>query len=413
MLKLVLIITFSFVVTDYSDEFRGNFVMSENKFKCFEGSQKISIEQIGDNQCDCCDGSDEIFNKTLYCPYTCNSYQNIDTAKLKKIYEKSIFYKKKIYEDSRKESDKILGRYKEYKDKLEEMKQNISDIKKSIEKYRSEFTDWVYQMNDMKRPTSDELLVEKETYIQKHLIHFENKDYEDEIPEGYDTRLVGKNSQIRQEKEEEFETIKLKESKKLLAQAVSRLKNSLKNSTSDYLELVKKYLSSLPEPVLLYDKMKSKKVEAKKELSTLKDDYYEFVMIVERHTEHDHLYRSSPSDPLNGNVKGTNLVLVMDLKDTLYLREATTKKTIAISEYKHTVSNKLIYADNDYHMNIKSLCYYEDLFFHAYRPYKKLIYTVVGTPDACPDEFDEKLFNDWTYEILRYYPEVAKQSSEL
>ena len=407
----------------FSERYRKRFNLNDMTFKCIHENKKISIDDLNNDICDCCDGSDEVFNSTLRCKNTCPVNLALNDIKLlKDIYNKAIVNRVALGQEGSQLYKDLEELNKRQVEQRAELKAKLDNLSSEVNRLEKELRAWVFESNGRVEQTEEEKEAEMEEYVNKesNIVYKSTEDEEegeDYVAPKVDEKALNEKKKRRADK---WKYMKEIEYQNMFNNAINKFRESEKKSDLKPNDFLSRLLQSTTEEKNppIYQAF----LDAQKEFNTTSSEYSKVNNDVFNNEYRlgfdygkDKQWYEAFGKTFEGKVSGSANRLIISMMHRASIRLPTTGcvRSIDYGAYDGMKDGLLLF-NLDHEdlfagkrtMLAKVTCYPENYVFAAYENTPNYAEAILGAAEACPAHFDENEFNDWLREIQYYVDDI-------
>ncbi|EAX85233.1 hypothetical protein TVAG_358460 [Trichomonas vaginalis G3] len=400
---LLICIYLAFNPNEYSGALQKQFDLDKMTFSCSNSKNQISIEDLNNGICNCCDGSDEFLNSSHYCQITCPySLNQRDSNHLLEIFHNGIVQKNALI---LKGNDLILKLQNDLA-RLDIELGNISLTKENLFKEKKTAKEVlkrdVYQTFQTPYYTSEELKIQKEKFINKKHDHSKRSKIDDqEVGETVNIYSYDKeNSEtIRKMRSIKFDDAQKRKFRDLLQKYIAKFAETSQHH--NYLEILVSKRQRNPPLLENYISISNKYKQACINESSILTRMESIKQRLNFNEVWQSLYGISFKDKIENAAATFNI-------EFLIAAAAIHQNGIAkFGSFKGIKDNMLIYEPDrldpiKHTVRIRLICYPKIFTLEALQKTKTHLDIKLGLPHVCPSANDDNAFDAWIHEIQFY-----------
>ncbi|OHS93018.1 hypothetical protein TRFO_40675 [Tritrichomonas foetus] len=381
-----------------------------NQFRCPQSNKLISLKEINDGICQCCDGSDEFINIT-YCFNTCpTSLSKRETTKLRSIFSTAIKNRVAL-------SSNRTTQYRIFKESIEakrrqvdKMKNQLNKAKEAYQKSKTNLKAWVYKTNKIPLPDPKK----EEEAMQEYINRIDPRQYLTKIEEDEEEDEEGVDATPKID-ELELESIKEHRINKWLQKKHDAYSDLLQNALETYRATKSKLADKNPKEY-------SNCIKAKKQLKDIEQSYTNLLNEIQEGDKRlrlnygpDYIWFTEKS--IEVKIKDEDAVVSFE-----FMKHATIRflnpsdpslEYKEIGEFQPPVTRMMHYGPktitdqwSDYSFSIRMVCFPEFRVFDTKAPVMSRVISTIGLPEVCNTTFSEEDFDNYLHEVAQFKKEI-------
>lgn len=423
MFLLILAFLGEFKPEFYSERYRLHFNLDTMKFKCINENKEISIDDMEDGICNCCDGSDEILNSSFSCPNTCPIHvTNTEAGELKLIFTKGIVNRvalgqegQVLYKELQELTDVQRIQRDELRNKADSLKTQLKAQKKAVKR-------WVYETNGLPMPDKKQLALERENYINRDdKVQYKSAAEDEEEEEGFSTQKIDEKAfkRRKQNRANKWDYAQRMRYVDLLNTAIEKTKITETSSNAFLAKLkVGEKVKYHPTYQAFLDLEKDYN-ETQHDLGKISNEVYLNELRLDQDYGEEKQWYQCYSKTVSGPVVDTPNVLHLSLMQRVYIRLPSTgcSRSNDYGAYKRRVGNLLVYETDHTDafkgkrvIRVKTVCHPDYVVLDARENTELNADAVIGLPEICPTQYSDRDYTEWLREVQYYKKELLKGS---
>ncbi|EAY12229.1 hypothetical protein TVAG_027820 [Trichomonas vaginalis G3] len=405
----------------FSERYRMHFNLDSMKFKCFNENKEISIDDIDDGICNCCDGSDEVSNTSFSCPNTCPIHvKNSEANELKGIFNKGIVNRVVLGAQGQQLYHELSELNKIQTQKRDELSATLKEARAQLKKQKKDIKKWVYESNGLPMPDKAKLAAEREKYINRvEKVAYRQDAAEEEEGEGFEVPQIDQEAfkKRKQHRALKWDYAQKEKYINLLNTAIDKTKIT-ESSGNVFLaklrvaETVKyhpTYQAYLDTQKIVHD--------TSDELSKIGNSVYMNNLRLEIDYGADKQWYQSYGKTLTAPIANTPNKVSISLLQRASVRLPSTgcSRSNDYGAYIKRINNILVYQaehvdvfKGQRSMRVKCLCHPEYVVLEAHENTDNRAEAVIGLPEVCPAQYSDNEFTQWLREIQYYKSDLLK-----
>ena len=412
----------------FAPRYSQRFNLDRMTFKCLRERKIISIDDINDEICQCCDGSDEVFNNSFSCPSTCPiELSKSDIKTLQTIYNRAIVNRIALGKQGAALYNELAARNNETAAERDKLREKLAPLTEELKTLEAQVRKWAYESNGLREPTAAEKAKAREEYANSvNLFDIQQKRSDDEEEgEGYEPPKIDEAAleAKKERRREKWDWMQEIEYNNLLNTAIDKGVKELNKQTqpkaNDFLSKLKATTEKpkYPEVYQHFLDVQGEYNESSKKYQQTKNDVFNNEMRLNIDYGEDYQWFESFGKIIEGTISGTRNKFLLTLlqRATVRVSNPSSVRSIDYGNYVERKGNLLIY--NVDHENfagkrilkVKTICYPERKLFEANDNTRLHLEAVIGLPEICPSQFVEDLFVDWLKEI-QFYSDIVLEN---
>ncbi|KAK8897351.1 hypothetical protein M9Y10_015293 [Tritrichomonas musculus] len=437
MLLFILFVVFNdnfhFNPSFFTKTYKNRLNPDKTQFQCLRSDKFVTMNQINDGSCDCCDGSDEFINLT-YCFNTCPLHlsdfeKSFLTNQYYSAIEKRSLLSKNYTNEFQLFKTELSNKHKEL-DLLEkeyiELAQNYNNSKQTLKS-------WVYKTLGLPPYDPIKEKEEKEKYINKININkYLKKLNEDEVEEGEEEEGEEEVNNEKSSKITQLEIEQLKDERRLKWAEKKHYEydKQLKKAIKLYQESNKKssFFSSnkedtYPKEYTNCHDLKKKLKNTKIKFEALKDEVRTGDIRVTQDFGSDNIWFGLSEKQIEVEIPQENAYVSFGFMDSASLNPKENNNNQAfilkreIGPYRPPINRMIHYGPkeitdnwNEYSFSVRLICYPEFHVFETTAPIISRIKSVIGLPEACNTTKSEDDLQTFLHEVAPYINQLVDKN---
>jgi len=410
----------------FSMKYKNHIDLKKGTFQCFQDEAVIPLDHFNNDVCECCDGSDEFLNTTIFCENVCPIFlTKSEKVSLKHIYQTAILKRIALIEESQKLYNESLNEMESLKESINETEEALSPIAEVLSQKTNSLKKWVYETNNLPLPDPKEVEKEKYEYIhRKDKVRFVERSPYDEAEEedivGSKRKVIDKHDyKVRKNhRMNKWKTIQEEKYQELLTKALE--KSRPQPSGSGILGKLKVIINKHEDPPVYKQYMEAKNLydETVREYTKLTNKLVNVESLFRSSYGKNNIWFKNKGLVLTDSIPGTsNRVEFALLQHAhLILPSVGCQKSIDLGNFEGMINRMHLFTtqphmyDQQRHLQVRFICYPEHIIFEASQPTTLHTKIVAGAPEVCEESYKQSEFETFLREIQNYKSKIVDES---